>query len=117
MLRRHAPTRRRGPSWMASFISQIYRWYRTMWDHCNDIVHKHEAASTKLALLSDNDKKIIKEFTIGILSVRACDQCVISDTCVEKILSKKLKTNLIGSDTSRSFVSGQKVLRCRTWII
>ena len=88
MLRRHVPTRCRGPSWMASLIRQAYRWYRNMWDHRNDIVHKREAASAELVVLPDTDQKIIKEFTVGTSGISAREQWVISDTCVEKLLKK-----------------------------
>ena len=70
-----------------------------MWDHRNAGIHRREAAATEMVLLSDTDQKIIKEFTTGISGIRARDQWVISDTCVETILQKKLRTNLIGLDT------------------
>ena len=94
MLRRHVPTRRRGKSWMASFIQQIYRWCRCMWDHRNAGIHRREAAATEMVLLSDTDQKIIKEFTTGISGIRARDQWVISDTCVETILQKIFEDKL-----------------------
>ena len=47
-----------------------------------------------MVLLSDTDQKIIKEFTTGISGIRARDQWVISDTCVETILQKKFEDKL-----------------------
>ena len=55
MLRKHVPTRRRGKSWTASFIRQLYGWSRSMWNHCNDIIHRRDAASKEMVLLSDTE--------------------------------------------------------------
>jgi len=86
--RNHIPTRKRGSTWAAGFIKQIYKWCRTLWDDRNALVHSKIADDKARAVASDTDCKIIKEFQKGINGIRARDQHIILDVSVDEVLSK-----------------------------
>ena len=45
-------------------------------------------------MLSDTDQKILREFEIGTIGIRARDQKVLLDKLVDEILSKRLEDKL-----------------------
>lgn len=87
--RSHIPSRKRGSTWTAGFIRQIYKWCRALWDDRNALVHIKIADDKAKVVASYTDCKIIKEFQQGINGIRARDQHVLLDLSVEEVLSKK----------------------------
>ena len=90
-LRLNVPrSRRSGSSWTSGLLRQIYRWGHAQWLDRNDVVHKKETADAEVKLMSDVDRKIVKEFSVGINGVRAQDQYVFLDLTLNEVLDRKL---------------------------
>ena len=94
LCRSHVETKKRGSTWTSGFIRQIYKWSKALWDDRNNTIHSRDAAIKASIMLSDTDQKILREFEIGTIGIRARDQKVLLDKLVDEILSKRLEDKL-----------------------